>query len=461
MKIPPQSLLTRSLREKSWGEKAARILAASLVAVDPDKAIKDNLARVGSKLILRGREIDLERFSRIFLISLGKAAMTMAASAGDLIGDRLTEGHVLSKGGAANFPDQFGKVVRIYQGSHPVPGEDSQRASAEILSRLSAMREDDLVIVLVSGGSSALFTYPVGGISLPDLRETSQVLLSCGADIREINTIRKHLSRVKGGQLARHLQPARVLTLILSDVIGDPIDMVGSGPTAPDPTTYADAMAVINKYRLEDDLPGSVVTWLAQGQAGTHPETPKPGEACFGRVFNLVLASNQDALRGGAAQAHAEGLAARILPDALTGEASRAGRNLAAQLVELASKNAPHPRPSGLIAGGETTVTLTNTKRPGLGGRNLEVALSALPVLDGLENAALITLATDGEDGLTDAAGAVVTGDSLRRCLQLGLDPEEHLRRHDSYPVFRSLEDLLLTGPTGTNVNDLCFLLIF
>jgi hydroxypyruvate reductase len=320
------------------------------------------------------------------------------------------------------------------------------------------MQEDDLAIVLISGGSSALFTYPVDGISLADLKITNQILLSCGADIREINTIRKHLSRVKGGQLAKFLQPAQVLTCILSDVIGDPIDMIGSGPTAPDPTTYADGLAVIERYQLEGELPPPVIKWLDQGLAGKYPETPKPGDQCFKKVSNLILASNRDALLAGVAQAEKEGFSADILPHVLIGEASSAGRNLAKRMVDLALKGEPFPRPACLIAGGETTVTLTNTQTPGLGGRNLELALSALPLLDGLEDITLITLATDGEDGLTDAAGAVVTGESSRICQQLGQDPQAYLELHDSYTLFKKLDDLLITEPTGTNVNDLCFL---
>ena len=458
MKIPPHSLLTRSLREKPGGEKISRVLAAALAEVDPALVIQGNLCRDGSRLILTDHEINLDDFNRIILLSIGKAALPMALSLENLIGSRLTEGHILTKQGKHKLPARKRELLRIYTGGHPVPNEAGQRATADILSQLSSLQDDDLVMVLISGGSSALFTAPAAELSLADLQRTNQILLSCGADIQEINTIRKHLSQVKGGQLAKLLHPARVITLILSDVIGDQIDLIGSGPTAPDSSTFVDALDVVESYHLAGDLPDPVIAHLNAGRRGSHPETPKPGDPCFKDVTNMVLANNLQALNAGAAQAEAEGFSARILPGSLIGEASSAGILLAEQLTDMALKGKPLPSPACLIAGGETTVTLTDTATPGLGGRNLEVALSALPILHGLENIALVTLATDGEDGETDAAGAVVTGESYQRCQQLGLKPEEFLKRHDSYTLFNSLDDLLLPGPTGTNVNDLCFL---
>ncbi len=461
MKIPPHSFLSRSIREKPWGEKVSRILAASLAAVDPDLLIKDYLTRENNRLYLPGHEIDLQRFRRIYLLGIGKAALSMSTGLEDLIGDRLTEGFVLTKKGQSHLPESSPRKNRIFTGGHPVPDEDGLQATKEILDHLLSLNEDDLVIVLISGGSSALFTQPADGISLADLRKTNQILLSCGADIREMNTIRKHLSRVKGGGLAKTLYPAQILTLILSDVMGDPADMIGSGPTAPDPSTFSDALAVIDKYGLKDVLPELVVGRLDQGAQGSLPETPKAGDPCFKDVINLILANNRKALEGGLAQAQVEGFSTRILPDHLNGEACAVGADLAHRLADLAREGNPLPRPACLIAGGETTVTLTNSTKPGLGGRNLETALCAIALLDGLDNIALITLATDGEDGATNSAGAVVTGESHQLCQRLGLDPESYLQNHDSYTLFENLDDLLLIGPTGTNVNDLCFLFAF
>lgn len=461
MILNPHLLLTHSLRENPWGDKAARIMAASLAAVAPSRVINANLARSGNLLKIMGNAINLGDYARVFLMGIGKASLAMTVSVGDLIYNELTEGSLLIKKGRHELPERFQSRIEIYTGSHPVPDEDSYQATGKILSQFSSLEASDLVIVLISGGGSALFSYPAKGISIVDLKKTSQALLACGANIREINTIRKHLSFVKGGGLARLLQPARVFALILSDVMGDPVDMIASGLTAPDPTTYSDALQIVNKYNLAEALPKAVLTHLDQGRQGALPETPKPGDPLFQNVTNLILAGNRDALQAGAEQSQVEGLTAHILPEPLSGEAKKAGKNLAHQLLRLTRAELPFPKPALLIAGGETTVSLKNVAKPGLGGRNLETALSALPFLDGIKNAALITLATDGEDGVTDAAGAVVTGKSYQRCLHYGLDPEDQLRKHDSYPLFQTLDDLLLPGPTGTNVNDLCFLFAF
>ena len=461
MKIPPNSLLTRSLRDTPAGEKAARILAAALAAVDPSRLIQEVLVREGNRLILQGEVLNLENYQRIYLVGIGKAALSMSVSVGDLVSDRLTSGYILTKGSKQQLPERFQKRMVLFAGRHPIPDEGGRRATAVILSQLSSLNDDDLVIVLISGGSSALFTCPSEGISLSDLQKTNQILLACGADVRETNIIRKHLSQVKGGQLAKFLQPAHTLTLILSDVIGNPIDMIGSGPTAPDPSAYADALTVIDKYRLGEKIPEAVIRRLNSGLRGGLPETPKAGDPCFKNVSCRILASNRNALQAASEQAAAEGFNTDSLPLPLTGEASTVGRDLAQRLAKMARCGEPLNRPACLLAGGETIVTLPPSSEPGLGGRNLEIALSSLPLLDGLENSALITLATDGEDGVTDAAGAVATGESYRRCQQLGLDPEDYLARHDSYRLFQALDDLLLTGSTGTNVNDLCFLFTF
>ena len=461
MKISPQSLLTRSLRESPRGEKAARIMAASLDAVDPVRLVRRRLAREGSTLTFQNDLFDLGEYSRIYLLAVGKAALPMGLSAGELLGGFLTKGFILSKTGNPALPDSLADRVTFHRGGHPVPTEDGAYATSRILQELQSLEENDLLITLISGGSSALFCLPPEGISLSDLQLTNQILLGCGADILEINTIRKHLSRVKGGQLTRIVQPARVFTLILSDVMGSQIDMIGSGPTAPDPSTFSGALAVVEKYNLGDELPAAVLDRLKAGSEGELAETPKPGDPCFKKVSNHILAENRDALLAGAAQAEREGFNTVILPAPMAGEASRTGLEMAEKLLAAARKDGSPGRPTCLLAGGETTVNLGSGKPVGLGGRNLELALSTLPELDGLEDCALIALATDGEDGMTNAAGAVVTGQSASRCHEIDLDPADFLRRHDSYTLFKALDDLLLPGPTGTNVNDLCFLFAF
>jgi glycerate 2-kinase len=290
---------------------------------------------------------------------------------------------------------------------------------------------------------------------LADLQQTNQVLLDSGAAIQEVNIIRKHLSKIKGGQLTRLLYPAKTTSLILSDVIGNPVDLIASGPTTPDASTFSDTLAIIEKYGLQDSLSSPVLEYLKRGVQRKIPDTPKPGDRVFENSRDFIIATNRDAALGGQDQASREGLLASIMPVPFVGEACRVGKDLARELIRQKDLGV---RDSCIIAGGETTVTLTRSPSSGKGGRNLELALSAVAELEGVPDVCLVTLATDGEDGLTDAAGAVVTGDSCRRARELGLDPEYFLKRHDSYNFFKALDDLMITGPTETNVNDLCFL---
>ncbi len=312
------------------------------------------------------------------------------------------------------------------------------------------------MLTLISGGGSALFTLPVEGVSLDDLTALTRLLLASGAEIQEINTLRKHLDRVKGGQLTRLLAPARVASLILSDVVGDPLDAIASGPTVPDPSTYAQANAVLEKYDLMDRVPASIRSHLERGQRGQLPETPKPGDPIFERTANQIIGSNRLAARAAAEQARREGLSADILTTSMTGEARLEGLKFARRGALLAAGETP--RPACLISGGETTVTLQGD---GLGGRNQEFVLAAVTEIGGLDQIALVSLATDGGDGPTDAAGAVASGETLLRARQLGLDPDDFLARNDSYHFFEPLGDLLKPGPTQTNVNDLAFFFAF
>jgi hydroxypyruvate reductase len=456
MTQPAQLLLTKSLREKPWGMKTARILAASLTAVDPGAVLDRVLHRAGNILTIADQTLNLEEYRQISLLSVGKAAIPMASAAGDLLSDHLSFGAVLTKTLGSHLPDQLREKIKVYQGSHPIPGQDSLISTEEILSSFSGQSSANLVLVLISGGGSALFAAPAPEIKLDDLQQTNRFFLERGLEIREINTIRKHLSRVKGGQLAAHLYPAKTITLVLSDVMGDPLDLIASGPTVPDPSTFQDALTIIRKYRLMDDLPTSVINHLKAGADGNIPDTPKPGDPVFQNQTALVIASNQDAIRGGLQQARKEGFRSHRIARPLAGEARHVGEELAKLL-----RNSARGQHTCLIAGGETTVNLTDTIHPGAGGRNLETALSAVKELAGQEEIALITLATDGEDGVTNAAGAVVTGHTLARAAALGLDPDDFLAAHDSYNFFKALDDLLLPGSTGTNVNDLCFLFTY
>ncbi|MBU0512973.1 MAG: DUF4147 domain-containing protein [Chloroflexi bacterium] len=379
--------------------------------------------------------------------------------------------------------------ISIFPASHPVPDERSVAGAQKIIDLLSTTTANDLVICLISGGGSALLTSPVAGISLTDLQSLTSALLACGATINEINTLRKHLSRVKGGQLARWIAPARSATLILSDVVGDPLDVVASGPTVPDSSTYADALAVVDKYNLGAQIPPAIMTHLQSGANGNIPETPKPGDPVFKRAENSIIGNNLQAAQAAIEQAKAEGFNTLLLTTSLQGEARAAGRMLAAVARQIAATGDPIPRPACIVAGGETTVTLSlphpqplsqgergvflplplgapfgddkGRGEGGLGGRNQELALAAVSELAGLPDVMLIALATDGDDGPTDAAGAVVTGETLARARELGLDPAEFLARNDSYHFFEPLGDLLKPGPTQTNVCDLTFIFAF
>lgn len=456
---PAESLLTRTLREKPWGKKVTRILAASLAAVDPEAALDRALQRDGVFLRVAGQKFNLDDFRNIYLLAIGKAGIPMMIAAADLVSDHLTGGAVLSKALRSSIPNRYREKISLYHGGHPFPNQDSLKSTEEIRSYLSSLTGEDLVIILISGGGSALFTAPVPGISITDIQQANQIFLDHGLNIQEINTIRKHISQVKGGRLAVSLYPAKIITLILSDVIGDPIDMIASGPSVPDPSTFQDVQTVIKKYQLEQLLPSSVIRHLKAGTDGKIPETPKPDDPVFQGQTTLIIASNQDAIKGGLEQAQMEGFKGQVLPEPLAGEARLAGEALANILKQSSVSGKTHL--SCQIAGGETTVTLTDTINPGKGGRNLELALSAVRLLANHKDLALITLATDGEDGVTDAAGAIVTGETLARAGELGLNPDEFLSKHDSYSFFQALDDLLLPGVTGTNVNDLCFLFTF
>lgn len=337
------------------------------------------------------------------------------------------------------------KRITILEGNHPVSGLESLKAGEAALNFASQLTEDDLLICLISGGGSALMTAPQ--IPLADLQALTSSLLACGARIDEINVLRRRLDRLKGGGLARAANGARILSLILSDVVGDSIEAIASGPTAPDPSTKSDALSILEKYKLTDSLSAAALSSLS--------ETLKPGDPVFKRVKNVVIASNSIALRAAEAQAQAEGFESKILRADLQGEASLVGREMA---LELRKSLKTMSRPFCLMAGGETTVTL---RGKGKGGRNQELALGAVDALDGLRDVLLVSLATDGEDGPTDAAGAAVTGESAQRARRFGMSAADYLSRNDAYPFFDALEDLLKTGPSGTNVNDLVFCFAF
>jgi len=355
----------------------------------------------------------------------------------------LSQGWVVPKHLTQNYDPR----LIIQPGSHPLPDENSLQAGEMLLSVAETFTEKDLVFCLISGGGSALITAPYPGISLEDIRELTRQLLACGARIDEINTLRRHLDRIKGGGLAKQIAPARLISLILSDVVNSPLEAIASGATAPDPSTLKDVWQILGKYDLVEKLPPAILNHLGQVI-----ETPKPGDEIFNNVSNLLIGSNEIAAKAAADSAETFGFLPVNLGNAWQGEAREVAKVLAEKLISF------DQAPVCMIAGGETTVTIRGS---GKGGRNLELALAAVPLLEDIPDIMLVTLATDGEDGPTDAAGAVVTGQTASEARKLGLNPSEYLANNDSYHFFEQLGALLKPGPTGTNVNDLTFLFRF
>ncbi|NLV73287.1 MAG: glycerate kinase, partial [Chloroflexi bacterium] len=378
----------------------------------------------------------------------------MAKALEDLLGDRIDAGRLVVKDGHG-LPL---KKIRIHEAGHPLPDARGVAGTLQILNLLEGAGERDLVICLISGGGSALLSAPSEGIDLADKQAATKSLLACGATIHEINTIRKHLEGLKGGRLAALANGAQVLCLVLSDVVGNPLDMIASGPTVPDPSTYADALAILRRYNLLEGAAPVIRQVLARGAAGALPETLKPGDQVFARVHNQIIASNDLAAEAAAQVARGAGFNTLLLTTYLEGEAREVAKVLAALAKELVCRGQPLARPACLILGGETTVTL---RGKGKGGRNQELALAAALALDGIEGVMLATLATDGGDGPTDAAGALIEGDTMARARALGLDGRAMLDENDSYYFFAALGDLMITGPTNTNVNDLALVCVW
>jgi glycerate 2-kinase len=431
------------------------IFKAGLDAADAAKAIRAHFSLTERDVKVDRLRLPLKSFDRIFLLAIGKAAPQMGLEVERIIGKRLLSGGlVLTKHGHAEAGRPH--FIEIIEAGHPIPDEAGAKASTTIRELLRELNARDLLIVALSGGASALLSAPAEPVTLDAKQKTTDLLLRAGADIFELNAVRKHLSFLKGGQLAALAYPATVVSLLLSDVIGDPIDVIGSGPTAPDLSTFADAIAALNKFELLDRVPAEVRDVLQRGLSGELPETPKPGDPLFKNVHNIVVGSNSLALAATARKAKMLGYRPLVLSSTVEGETREVARVHASILREAAASGQPVRPPACILSGGETTVTV---RGKGKGGRNQEFALAAGLAISGLKNVVALSGGTDGTDGPTDAAGAIVTGDTVARAKQLGLDPFDHLVRNDAYPFFDALGDLLKTGPTGTNVMDINVLL--
>jgi hydroxypyruvate reductase len=453
-KMNSERFMTQSLITSPIGHIVSSILLKAIDAVNPEKAVAQFLHREESKLYIGKKSYEINQIGRIFLIGFGKASVPMGYAAINTLGGYLDSGILITK----KYNNSTVLGIPVIEGSHPIPDQRSTDASRRIIQLLSSTKENDLVICLISGGGSSLMTLPVEGITLDQTQALTKTLLECGATINEINCLRKHISQVKGGQLARFATPANIATLILSDVVNDPIDVIASGPTAPDPTTYHDAIGILEKYEIVNKIPYQIRQHLNLGKKGEIPETPKPDDPIFLKVENNIVGNNFLAAKAAVSMAKQYGFNTMLLTTSLQGEASAAGKMIAAVAQQIASTGDPIQRPACIIMGGETTVTIRGN---GQGGRNQELALGAVSDIDGIENTILITLATDGDDGPTDAAGAVVTGETKKRALAFGLNPIDFLRKNNSYEFFNPLNDLLKPGLTGTNVNDLTLLILF
>ncbi len=451
---PIRAILHPMQARPRWEERADHtrtVIAAALEAVAPQRAVLRHLSREGEWLRAGARDYHLPDFRRVLLLGFGKAAVAMAQAADTVLGERLTGGTIVTNHGhRVNL-----RNVEIVEAGHPLPDDSSIAGAERILASVGTPGEDDLIIVLISGGGSTLFTLPTPGISLAELQWMNERLLRSGADIHQLNTVRKHLSQVKGGNLARRLYPARVVALLLSDVVGNDESVIASGPLSPDGSTFAQAWETLGQFGLRGDLPQSVRARLRRGMHAELDENPIAGDRAFERVQSLLVGDNEEAARGAVKQAIELGFSARLLTPSLGGMARKAGRWIVQQAREARAYGAVG-KPICLVAGGETTVKV---RGDGKGGRNQELVLAAALEMDPEkdERARLVCLATDGQDGPTDSAGAVAEADSLARGVAAGLDARAHLRNNDSYSYFSALDDLIITGPTGTNVSDLLF----
>jgi glycerate 2-kinase len=428
---------------------AIAIARAGIAAVRPDAAVRRSLKVTPRQLVVGGAALPLTRTTRVHLIAFGKAAAAMEDAAEELVGRRFAGGLAVLREGDA--PPRGAIDVRY--GEHPLPGPGSLRAARDVLRYVAACPEEDRVLFLISGGGSAILEAPDDGLSVPDLQRTTRALLACGAPIQAMNILRRHLSAVKGGRLGAATRAAQFATLVISDVVGDPPHDIASGPTVPDPTTFADAQRVVARYALGGRLPAPVLRHLEAGASGKVAETPKPGDARLGRAPFVIAASNRLALSVSATKARALGYATHILSREVVGETRDIGR-LHGAILAAWSSGGPHGGgPTCLLSAGETTVTLPPDA--GVGGRNQEFALSAAAPLAGLSAVHLLSVGTDGIDGPTDAAGGWVDGGTIRRAESLGLDLEVVLDHHATYGALQRLGQLVITGPTGTNVMDL------
>ncbi|NIP66642.1 DUF4147 domain-containing protein [Candidatus Bathyarchaeota archaeon] len=426
----------------------------ALAAVDPQRILRSELILENSMLMIKNASFDLDSFENTFVVGAGKAVGFMAKALEELLLNRITAGIVVVPHGTQSYGLH---KMRIVEASHPLPDESSGEAAASVMDITERVGNEDLVICLISGGGSSLLCSPPKGITISEKRELTSKLLRSGATIEEINAVRKHLSQIKGGRLARKCYPATILNLVISDVMGDRLDTIASGPTSPDPTTFKDAIGVIKNYKLWRKTPTSIRSFLSDGKDGLVDENPKPGEEVFGRVHSFVLANNRTACLAACRELKKRGVNTLLLTSQIEGEARYVGSILAAIAQEIVSSDHPIPTPAAVVVGGETSVTVTGKGR---GGRNQEIALSASLKLQHSKRVVIGSINTDGIDGVAPAAGAVADCRTIQRARKQGLSGRDFLQENNSYEFFSRLGDAIVTGATETNVNDISIVLV-
>ena len=424
---------------------AELIFFAGVNGVLPEKLMQSQVKLSGDLLQVAEKRFPLSRFRHIYVLAAGKAAASMSRGVEKVLGDKITNGHVVTKyGHGMNL-----NYLTLTEAGHPIPDAEGVKGTQKIVNIARKATEDDLVICLISGGASALMADFPEGVTLDDLKRTNELLTKCGANITEINTVRKHLSKIKGGQLARILFPATTVCLILSDVVGDRLDVIASGPTVGDSSSFADALTIIDKYSLQNRLPSSVLHYLLEGADGSIADTPKLDNPVFQNVHNYIIGSNGIALESSAKKAMELGFETHTVTDSIQEDVTETANFI---LKTIDNQKPTGNKPVCLLFGGEPTVKVSGK---GLGGRNQHLALYLATKICCKKNITILCAGTDGTDGPTDAAGAVVDYETATKAVEKGIDPNHYLTNCDSYRFFQQVGGHIITGNTGTNVMDI------
>ena len=446
-------------RDEILKDRPASLIALRQVAIDlintaiessqPDLTLKENVSLNQNTLMLGSISIDLSKIRNLYVVGFGKASYTMARSIEEILDDRITEGIVSTKFGYGGKL----KKIKVIEAGHPIPSEEGLKAAKEIVTIAKKSKRNDLIILLVSGGGSALAPLPPDTISLSDKQKINNLLLSSGANIEEINAVRKHISLIKGGRFAEIAYPARVIGLIVSDVVGDRLDTISSGPSVPDNTTFEDAFGVLKKYNIIDKVPSTVISHIRKGIKGDIPETPKKGSKYFSRVNNIILINNMTALKSIERKARSLGFNTLILSSEIEGESIEVGKVMAGIAKETVKSGFPIPTPCVIISGGETTVTLDHSS--GMGGPNQECAVGFATKMPSYLNVVFTAIDSDGTDGPTNYAGGIVDTESKKIWINKNIALDKLINDHNTSSILKSSNDIIITGSTGTNVNDI------